>query len=77
MRVIVEPTSAVRIVPTTPVDTSLSAYHCTICGALVETSPRGDTPLAMLIGTSGKPNVRVLTVAGLEVHRCPFPVIRH
>ena len=31
----------------------------------------------MLYAQSGKPNERAMTVADVEVHRCPFPTLRH
>ena len=44
-------------------------YECALCGAQLD-MPRGTQPTSTLCGMSGKPNVRVLTVGGKEVHRC-------
>jgi len=44
-------------------------YECSLCGAIVEVS--GDArPVVMMAAQSGEPNVRVVTVEGVEVHRC-------
>ena len=50
-------------------------YRCTVCGSEVQVGTDG-TPVAVLVGQSGKPNERVVTVAGKEVHRCTFPADR-
>jgi len=49
-------------------------YHCTVCGDPVELGAGSDRPLSTLIAASGQPNLRVISLAGREVHRCPFPI---
>jgi hypothetical protein len=55
-----------------PLDEAL--YHCSMCGVPVEVGAGSVRPLTMLVGASGEPNVRVISLAGAEVHRCPFPI---
>jgi hypothetical protein len=43
--------------------------RCVICGAIVSIPP-GKTPVRVLHGASGKPNVRIIKVDGVEIHRC-------
>jgi hypothetical protein len=49
-----------------------ATYRCTVCGAKVKVGAN-ETPVAMLVGQSGKLNERVVTVGTVEVHRCTFP----
>ena len=44
-------------------------YLCTVCHATVKVDSE-ERPVAAIIGQSGEPNVRVVTVEGVEVHRC-------
>jgi hypothetical protein len=46
-------------------------YTCALCGVRVEMAE--DQLLTVIVGASGKPNVRVLLVDGREVHRCNVP----
>jgi hypothetical protein len=46
-------------------------YRCTICDAIVEVDG-SEAPAVVLVAASGKPTQRVVTVGGIEVHRCPF-----
>lgn len=46
-------------------------YRCTICDAIVEVDG-SETPAVVLVAAGGKSTQRVVTVAGVEVHRCPF-----
>ena len=46
-------------------------YRCTICDEIVEVDG-SETPAVVLVAASGKPTQRVVTVGGVEVHRCPF-----
>jgi hypothetical protein len=46
-------------------------YTCALCGGGVEMDE--DQMLTVIVGASGKPNVRVLLVDGREVHRCAVP----
>ncbi len=50
-------------------------YRCTMCDVVVEAPPRSgkSTPVTTLVANSGKPTERVVTIAGVEVHRCQFP----
>jgi hypothetical protein len=48
-------------------------YRCTVCDALVETPERDDPPVVVLVAEGGQPTERVVTVDGVEVHRCLFP----
>jgi hypothetical protein len=42
---------------------------CTHCGAPLEV-PKGKTATVTFVGSSGKPNTRVVVVEGKEIHRC-------
>lgn len=44
-------------------------YECAMCAATLDI-PSATVVRTMIIGGSGKPNVRVLTVGGEEIHRC-------
>jgi hypothetical protein len=44
-------------------------YRCAFCGAVLDLAHRIE-PRIHIEGTSGRPNVRVLTIEGEEVHRC-------
>jgi hypothetical protein len=46
--------------------------HCAICGAVVHI-PLGKQPVRVLRGGSGKPNIRIIKVDGVEIHRCESP----
>jgi hypothetical protein len=43
--------------------------NCSLCGEEIP-MPRRRRFRTVIIGVSGKPNVRVVTVEGAEVHRC-------
>jgi hypothetical protein len=43
--------------------------RCMLCGAIVNIPP-GKTPVRVLQGASGKPNVRIIKIDGIEIHRC-------
>ena len=43
--------------------------NCSLCGEEIPI-PRRRSFRTIIIGVSGKPNVRVVTVEGAEVHRC-------
>ncbi|HEY3832991.1 MAG TPA: hypothetical protein VGO03_11915 [Acidimicrobiia bacterium] len=45
-------------------------WLCTYCGNAVDGIGLDARPVAFFHGTSGKPTQRVVTVDGLEVHRC-------
>jgi hypothetical protein len=49
-------------------------YRCTTCDAVIELETDA-SPVVVLAAQSGKPNQRVVTAAGVEVHRCPFPTL--
>jgi hypothetical protein len=49
-------------------------YRCTTCDAVVELQT-DHTPVVVLAAQTGKPNERVVTAGGVEVHRCPFPTL--
>ena len=48
-------------------------WECTLCGAELNV-PHGRTPTVMLIGASGKRNVRTLNLDGVEIHRCEYRI---
>jgi hypothetical protein len=43
--------------------------RCALCGAVLDV-PTGKTPTVTFVGSSGKPNARVVVVDGKEIHRC-------
>ena len=43
-------------------------FRCTVCGTKVQVGAN-ETPVAMLVGQSGKLNERVVKVGNVEVHR--------
>jgi len=47
-------------------------WLCVLCGAELDV-PDGKQPKVMLIGRSGKRNVRALVIDGMEIHRCEVP----
>ena len=49
--------------------TSQDTYVCTLCNATVVVSGE-ERPVVMLAADSGQPNVRIVSVANVEVHRC-------
>jgi hypothetical protein len=44
-------------------------YVCTLCNTTVALSGE-ERPVIMMAAQSGEPNIRIVTVANLEVHRC-------
>jgi hypothetical protein len=44
-------------------------YECALCGEVLDI-PFGAEPTVVLHAASGRPNVRVISVDGVEVHRC-------
>jgi hypothetical protein len=48
------------------------SYVCPICNAAVTVSNERE-PAVTIEAQSGAPTVRVVTVAGVEVHRCIVP----
>jgi len=48
-------------------------WRCTWCGAFLDDVPLEKRPVVTLHASGGSPNVRVVTVDGEEVHRCPEP----
>jgi hypothetical protein len=44
-------------------------FECMLCGAVVYI-PAYATPLVTLVARSGEPNMRVISVDGVEVHAC-------
>jgi hypothetical protein len=48
-------------------------WRCTWCGAFLEGVPLEQRPVVTLHASGGEPNVRVVTVDGVEVHRCVEP----
>jgi hypothetical protein len=44
-------------------------YRCALCDAKLDL-PEGSAPRVHIEGASGKPNVRVLSLDGKEIHRC-------
>ena len=49
-------------------------YRCTTCDAVVQLET-DDSPVVVLAAQTGRPNERVVTAGGVEVHRCPFPMV--
>ena len=54
---------------------SEDTYRCTDCDARVEVADGGEQPVEGLLRRSGRPSHRVVTVAGVEVHRCLSPFL--
>ena len=54
---------------------SENTYRCTDCDTSVEFTDVGQPPVEGLLRRSGRPSQRVVTVAGVEVHRCPSPFL--
>jgi hypothetical protein len=46
-------------------------FRCVLCGALVDV-PDGKRPLVLIKARSGEPNMRAITLDGVELHACPF-----
>jgi hypothetical protein len=44
-------------------------WLCAECGAVLHVAD-GDEPKVTIHAASGKPNVRVLMLRGVEIHRC-------
>jgi hypothetical protein len=44
------------------------SYVCALCGAELDVSEH-DT-VTTIAGSSGKPNLRILSIGGKEIHRC-------
>jgi hypothetical protein len=49
-----------------------ATYRCATCNEIVP-SPTNERPVEMLSASSGHANEWVVTVGGLEIHRCSFP----
>lgn len=47
--------------------------ECAHCGAVLDI-PEGKAPTITFVGSSGKPNARVVVVDGKEIHRCDLRV---
>ena len=47
-------------------------YACTLCNVVVVVDS-DENPVTMLSAQSGGPNIRIVTVADVEVHRCVLP----
>ena len=45
------------------------SWQCAYCGAELDIPDRNKVR-EMLVGTQGEPNVRVLLIDGIELHRC-------
>jgi hypothetical protein len=48
-------------------------YVCSMCGTEIPITA-DQRPLAMIKAASGEPNMRVITLAGKELHACPVVV---
>jgi hypothetical protein len=44
-------------------------YECAFCAEMIEIE-HDAVPTVLFHGASGEPSVRIITVQGLEVHRC-------
>ena len=51
---------------------SPDTYVCTLCNTTVVVSGE-ERPVVVIVAQSGQPNVHVVSVAGVEVHRCVVP----
>ena len=47
-------------------------YECTLCGAVLDVDSETE-PKVAIHAASGKPNERVLSIDGNEIHRCVRP----
>jgi hypothetical protein len=50
-------------------------YACSFCGAILEISTEM-SPHVTIEGKGGRPNVRILTLAGDEIHRCEVILVK-
>jgi hypothetical protein len=50
-------------------------YACSFCGAILEISTE-TSPHVTIEGKGGRPNVRILSLAGDEIHRCEVIPVR-
>jgi hypothetical protein len=46
-------------------------WHCRLCGAELDAG-LDQHPRTMIVGASGRTNMRALSVGRREIHRCPF-----
>lgn len=44
-------------------------YVCTLCSTTIKLSGE-ERPVVMMAAESGQPNIRIVSVADVEVHRC-------
>jgi hypothetical protein len=51
-------------------------YLCRQCDIEIVVPPGSDEPRTMIAANSGQPSERVVTVDGVEVHRCTLPPTR-
>ena len=54
---------------------SENTYRCTDCDTSVEFTDDGQRPVESLLRQRGRPSQRIVTVAGVEVHRCSSPFL--
>jgi hypothetical protein len=47
-------------------------YFCPMCSTAISV-PAEREPAVMIHAPKGEPAVRIVTVKGIEVHRCPMP----
>jgi hypothetical protein len=47
-------------------------YVCALCGVHIDIEP-GDRPRAVIKGSSGEPNVRVVMLGDKVLHSCSIP----
>jgi len=52
------------------VRSSHGKWYCRLCGAELG-AVTDERPRTMIVGASGRANVRVVIIDGREVHRCP------
>src|SRR4051812_31915857 len=50
-------------------------YECAECGALLDIPPNAH-PKAMIKVSDSRPNIRVLTLGGREIHRCDIATLQ-
>jgi len=45
-------------------------YECVLCGAVLDVAEDA-TPLVTLVASGGEPNMRVISIDGVQLHACP------
>lgn len=45
-------------------------YQCTVCGEVITTEVEDEAPFDFTVARPDRPNERVVTLHGKEIHRC-------